>query len=192
MLLLIVGLVLFLGIHSIRIASEGWRTDMIARHGDSRFKLCYTLMSVVGLVLIVVGYGLTRQDPVAVWSPPTWGLHLTWVLTFLAFLLFPHSGRPAGPIKAVLHHPMVIGVALWALGHLFANGTLADLFLFGGFLGWALMSWRAAVRRDTVAGTTYTAGPASRDIIPTLAGIALWLLFFFLAHEWLFRVSPRG
>ncbi len=192
MLLLVVGLLLFLGVHSIRIMADEWRTQVIARGGEKRYKGIYALMSVVGLVLIVVGYGLARNAPVLLWSPPNWTIHTNWLITFVAFIIFSLANRPGGPLKVALRHPMVIAVSLWAFGHLLANGTLADLLLFGGFLGWSLLAWRAALSRDRAAGTVPVPGPWSRDIGPAIAGVALWLLFFYFAHEWLFGVSPRG
>ena len=192
MLLLIVGLVLFLGAHSVRIVAEQWRSDVIARRGEKRYKGIYSLISAAGLVLIVIGYGLARQTPVLLWTPPLWGAHLNWLLTFVAFLIIPQANGPVGPVKAVLHHPMAIAVALWAFGHLLANGTLADLLLFGGFLVWSLSSWRMAARRDSLAGTTYEAGSWGPDIGRAAAGALLWLLFYFVAHDWLIGVGARG
>lgn len=187
---MIAGLILFLGVHSIRIFAEGWRTRMIDRIGAGRWKGLYTFNSVIGLLLIIWGYGLARDYPVPVWDPPVWASHLTIVLMAPAFFLVAQNGNPQGPIAARLGHPMMIAVIIWALAHLLANGTLADIVLFGTFLVWSVFALRAAVHRDRAAGTERVAGGWMKDILPGSAGLVLWLVFLLKAHQWLFGVSP--
>jgi uncharacterized membrane protein len=189
---LVLGLLLFLGAHSVRIVAEPWRTHMRARIGEGAWKGAYSVLSAVGLVLIVWGYGLARQDPVALWTPMTWARHLGALLTLVAFVLLAAAYVPGNAIKARLHHPMVLGVKVWALAHLLANHTLADLLLFGGFLLWAVLSFRAARQRDAAAGTVYRPGALVPTLATGVAGIAAWAFFAFWAHGAWFGVRPFG
>src|SRR5262245_56698561 len=131
---LIVGLLIFLGAHSVRIFAEEWRTQRIARLGDKRWKGIYSLVSLVGFGLIVWCYGLAREHPLDLWDPPSWTRHAAAPLTLVAFILFAAAYVPANRIKARLGHPMILGVKVWALAHLLSNGRLADVVLFGSFL----------------------------------------------------------
>jgi len=190
MTVLVLGLVLFLGVHSVRIVADDWRSAQIARLGERKWKRTYTFVSIAGLALIVWGYALARSDPIVLWPPLEGSRALAAALTLPSFVLLAAGNVPRNALKAKLHHPMVIGVAVWALGHLFANGTLADLLLFGGFLVWALLAWRAAAQRDRAAGTTYAAGSARGTAIAAIGGLLLWLLFALWAHRFLFGVAP--
>lgn len=187
---LILGLVLFLGAHSVRIYGEDWRARMRARLGENGFKGLYSVLSLLGLVLIVRGYGDARLDPVALWTPMLWTRHLASLLVLIAFVLNFAAYVPGNQIKAKLHHPMVLGVKVWAFAHLLANHTLADLVLFGSFLVWAVLDYRAARRRDARAGTVYAPGRLSMTLVTVAVGVAGWALFAFWAHAWLFGVSP--
>ena len=190
MTLLVTGLILFLGAHSVRIFADDWRTAQIARRGPNAWKGAYTLVSIVGLILIGWAYGLARQSPVVVYSPPIWLRHLGTVLTIPAFILLVAAYVPGTRIKRAVGHPMVLGVKLWALAHLLANGMLADVVLFGSFLIWAVFNYMSARRRDRAAGTVYAAGPLSRDAIAVAAGLVLWALFAFWLHGVLIGVRP--
>lgn len=192
MTLLIAGLLLFLGVHSTRIVAEDFRTAQIARLGANGWKGVVSLASIAGFALIAWGYGVARQQPVVLWPSPTWLRHLAALLTLLSFVLLAAAYVPGNGIKAWLHHPMVLGVKVWALAHLLANNTLADLLLFGGFLVWAVFSYRAAKARDRVAGTTYPAGSASRTAAALVVGVAAWGIFAFWAHAAWIGVRPLG
>lgn len=192
MAMLILGLVLFLGVHSTRIVAEGWRTRTIARLGEKPWKGLYTLVSLVGLVLIVWGYGLARQQPVVLWTPPRGMNHLAALLTLVSFIMVTAAYVPGNAIKARLHHPMVLGVKVWALAHLLANGTLADLLLFGSFLLWAVLSFRAARQRDRVQSVSHAAGRGGPTAVAVVIGIVAWAVFAFWAHAWLIGVHPMG
>jgi uncharacterized membrane protein len=192
MTLLILGLILFLGMHSVRVFGEGWRGTMIARLGEGGWKGVYSVTSLVGLVLIVIGYGATRENPQIVWIAPIWTRHVAALLTLLAFVLLAAAYVPGNAIKARLHHPMVLGVKVWALSHLLANGMLADILLFGGFLLWAVLSFRAARGRDRAAGTVYPAGRAGPTVAAVAAGVVAWAVVAFWAHGVLFGVKPFG
>ncbi|HQR97411.1 MULTISPECIES: NnrU family protein [unclassified Polaromonas] len=192
MAILILGLVLFLGVHSIRIAADGWRTATIGRVGELPWKAVYALLSIAGFVLIVWGFGLARQQPVQLWMPPRGMRHLASLLTLIAFILLAATYVPRNAIKGRLHHPMVLGVKVWALAHLLANGNLAHVVLFGAFLVWAVLSFRAARARDRAAGTVYAAGTASGTAITVVVGAAAWAVFAFWAHGYLIGIRPVG
>jgi len=192
MTLLVVGLVLFLVVHSTRIVADDWRSATIARIGEKPWKGLYSLLSIVGFVLIVMGYGAARQSPVVLYAPPMWTRHLAALLTLPAFVLVAAAYVRGNTIKRAVGHPMVAGVKIWAFAHLLANGTLADVLLFGGFLVWAAFSFAAARRRDRIAGTVYPTGPASRTVITVVAGVIAWALFAFVLHRPLIGVAPFG
>ena len=193
MAMLLLGLVLFLGLHSVRIVAEGWRTAMIGRLGEGGWKGLYSVASVAGFALIVWGYGLARQQPTVLWPAVPTGLkHLASLLTLGAFVLLAAAYVPGNHLKAKLRHPMILGVKLWALAHLVVNNTLADLLLFGGFLAWAVAAFIAARKRDRAQGTTYPPGRVDRTIITLAAGTAAWASFAFWLHAWLIGVRPFG
>lgn len=192
MTLLIVGLLLFLGVHSVRIVAEDFRSAQIARLGQNGWKSLYSLASIAGFALIVWGFGVARQQPVVLWPTPTWLRHLASLLTLVSFVLVAAAYVPANGIKARLRHPMVLGVKAWALAHLIANNTLAEMLLFGSFLFWAVFSYRAAKARDRAAGTTYPAGSTSRTLVALAAGVIGWAAFAFWAHAAWIGVRPLG
>jgi len=139
MLLLIVGLVLFLGLHSLRIFAEPTRLRLIERYGAGTFKGIYSLVSIIGFVLIWVGYGQARLAPSMIWNPPMGMRHLASLLTLVAFIFLVAAYVPRNRIKRALGHPMVLAVKVWALAHLLPNGMLADIVLFGSFLIWGVL-----------------------------------------------------
>ena len=190
MLVLILGLVIFLGSHSVRIADDGLRGRMIARLGEGRWKGIYSAVSLIGLILIVWGYGLSRLDPIVLWDPPVWTKHVAVVLMLVAFVLLAAFLVPAGRIKARLGHPMILSVKVWALAHLLANGTLADLVLVGSLLIWAIADFAASRRRDRTQGTVRIAGPARNDALAAGVGVVIWAAFVWRLHEWLIGVNP--
>lgn len=159
MLILVVGLVLFLGIHSVRIVADDWRTRVVAARGPNAWKGLYTVVALVGFVLVCVGFGQARQQTVLLWAPPRWTHDVAALLTLAAFILLAASKVPANGIKARLKDPMIVGVKCWAAGHLLANGTLADVVLFGSFLAWSVLDFRA-VRQRRRAGTEPDVAPA--------------------------------
>ncbi|MBP6020668.1 MAG: NnrU family protein [Burkholderiaceae bacterium] len=190
MTILILGLIIFLGIHSTRIVAEAWRTKQLARLGTSPWKGIYSLVSVVGLGLIIWGFGLARLSPVLIWTPPIAMRHIASLLTLFAFVLITAAYLPRNSIKAKLHHPMMLGVMAWAIGHLLANGTLADIILFASFLVWSFLAHNAARQRDRITHTTYPAGTAASTILTVLIGLIAWAVFAFLLHGPLIGVRP--
>ena len=189
---LILGLLIFLGLHSVRIVAEDWRGRTINRLGPARWKGLYTLLSLVGFALLVWGYGQARAAPVLLWASPTWTRHLAALLMLLSLVLLAAAYVPGNALKARLHHPMVLAVKVWALAHLLANNTLADLLLFGSFLVWAVLDFRAARQRDRAAGTVYPAGRGGATLVTVGVGLLAWAVLAFWAHGWLFGVRPFG
>ena len=193
MLTLVAGLLLFLGAHSVRVFADGWRSATIARIGEKPWKGAYSLLSLAGFVLLVVGYGLARQNPVVLWNqPPVWTRHLASLLTLFAFVLLAAAYVPGNQLKAKLHHPMILAVKVWALAHLVANNMLADGVLFGAFLAWAVVDYSAARRRDRSQGTVYAPGTVARTAMTVVAGVLAWAAFAFWLHRALIGVSPMG
>lgn len=190
---LVLGLIVFLGIHSTRIVAEGARQRFIAARGLNAWKGVYTVAAIAGLWLIGWGYGQARQQPIVLWpAPPLWVAHFSGLLVLIAFVLLVAAYVPGNGIKARLHHPMILGVKLWAFAHLIANNTLADVLLFGGFLAWAIADFAASRRRDRREHVVYPAGSAARSIVTVAIGVVFWIVFAFWAHERLIGVRPFG
>jgi uncharacterized membrane protein len=189
MTLLILGLVLFLGIHSTRIVASGFRDRVIAEKGEKFWKVTYTVVALAGLVLIVWGYARARYDAVIVYDPPVGMRHLALLLMLPVFPLFAASHNN-GFIKAKPQHPMLIGTILWGVAHLVANGTLADVVLFGGVLVWAIVDLISSFSRGPV---TLRGEPVLRkDISAVVAGLVIYAVLVLWLHEFLFGVSPIG
>ncbi|MBK7662954.1 MAG: NnrU family protein [Sterolibacteriaceae bacterium] len=189
---LVLGLLIFLGAHSIRIVADGWRTRQLARVGEQGWKGLFSVVSLIGFVLLVWGYGQTRVAPIELWQPPLWTRHLAALLTLISFVLLAAAYVPGNRIKAALGHPMLAGTKVWAFAHLIANGRLADLLLFGAFLVWSIAGFIAARRRDRFAGTRYPAAGAARDALVVSVGVLAWVAFAFWGHLWLIGVAPFG
>jgi len=189
---LVLGLIIFLGVHSVRIFADGWRSAQIARLGPGAWKGIYSVASLAGFVLLVWGFGQARQDPVVLYSPPVAMRHVAALLTLVAFILFAAAEVRGTRIKAAVGHPMVLGVKVWAFAHLLANGRLADVVLFGAFLVWSIVDYMSSRRRDRVAGVTYPAGPVARDLIAIGGGAVAWVAFAFWLHGALIGVRPFG
>lgn len=189
MTLLIIGLVLFLGVHSTRFLAADFRARQIAALGAGGWKVIYSIASAVGLVLIVYGYGLTRQAPIDLWTPPRFLYPVTSLLMVVAFVLIVAAYVPGTRIKARVGHPMTLGVKTWAFAHLLSNGRLGDVVLFGAFLVWAVVVYINARKRDRAAGTVYPVGPVSKDVITVVVGIVVALVFAKWLHAMLIGVQ---
>lgn len=192
MTLMLLGLVLFLGVHSARVLGEGPRTAVVGKLGANGYKGVYSLLSLLGFVVLVYGYAAARQSPVLVWVPPAAVRHPASLLNLVAFIFLVAAYVPGNAIKAKLKHPMVLSVKVWALAHLLANGMLHDIVLFGAFLVWAVLSFRAARQRDRAAGTVYAPGKTVPTVVTAVVGLLAWLGFAFWAHGALIGVKPFG
>jgi len=187
---LILGLVLFLGAHSLRVFADGWRKRQIARLGEKKWKGLFALVSLVGFVLICWGFALARHHPVLLYTPLPWLVRLNALFTLVAFVLFIAGRAPRNGIKARLHHPQLLAVKTWAFGHLLATGMLHDVVLFGAFLLWAVVLFAASRRRDRREGTAYPPGTAKNTAITVVIGVVAWAIFAFWLHALLIGVKP--
>lgn len=187
MSLLIIGLVLFLGVHSVAIVAPNLRAGAVVRLGEGAWKGLYALVSLVGFILICYGFGLARQAPVLLYAPPAWLRHLALILMLPVFPLILAAYLP-GRIKTAAKHPMLAAVKLWAFAHLLANGTLADVLLFGGFLIWAVAD-RISLKRRPQAVRTAPPGPWN-DAIAVVLGLAIYAVLLGWGHVRLFGVPP--
>ena len=202
MALLILGLVLFLGAHSTRIFAENWRQATLERLGEKGYKGVYTLVSLLGFGLMMFGFDQVRWDSPVLWSPPVWAKHGAALLMLVSLVLLACAYAPRNAIKAKLHHPMVLSVKVWALAHLLSNPRLADVVLFGAFLLWSVLNFRAARQRDRLAAASLSAGEGSGSLEPEVSsaatwraigiGVVVWAFLLSRGHAWLFGVSPLG
>jgi uncharacterized membrane protein len=189
---LVIGLLIFLGIHSSRIFAEASRQTFIAERGEKAWKGIYTLVSLVGLGLIVWGYSLARQQPNALWNPPNATRHIAALLTLFAFILVASANGKNNWMRVKLHHPMLLGVKVWALSHLLANGNLADVLLFGGFLAWAVLCFIACKKRDRRLNIQFAEPETAATVKAIAFGIVGWAVFAFWLHGWLIGIKPFG
>ena len=192
MVLLIVGLVLFIGIHSVRIFSEDTRTRFIEQRGASTWKNVYSIVSIVSLGLLIYGYGLTRLDPIFLWHPPAVTRAIASLLMVFSFVLLAAAYVPKNAIKARLRHPMIMAVKIWAFAHLLANGRLGDVVLFGVLLAWAVLNIISCKRRDQAAGITASTEGSSMAATATtvVVGLIAYAVFAIFLHVRLMGVSP--
>lgn len=188
MTVLMLGLIVFLGVHSVQIYAGDWRRRQIAGIGELKWKGIYSLLSLIGLLLIIWGYGQTQA--VLLWSPPVWTRHLAMLLMIPAFMLLVATYLPDSRIKSAVGHPMLLSVKIWALAHLLANGTLAAVILFSSFLVWAIVDFAVCRRRDRSEGVTRPAGSLKGDVLVSVVGVATWALFAFYLHAVLIGVNP--
>lgn len=189
MSLLVIGLILFLGVHSVAIVAPSWRERVRDRIGEKSWKGLYTLISLLGFVLIIYGFAQARLSPTVLYAPPLWMRRLAFLFMLPVFPLLIAAYLP-GRIKTAMKHPLLAAVKFWAAGHLLANGSLSDVLLFGGFLIWAVLDRISLKRRvQTVPGA-----PPGRfnDAIAVVLGLAIYGLFVCWAHVRLFGVSPFG
>lgn len=190
MAILVAGIILFFGTHSISIANSPWRDRVAAKMGEVRWQGIYSLLALAGLLLMIWGYGVARQAPVILYIPPHWLRHVAMLLLVFVFPLLLAAYMP-GRIQAVTKHPMLAATKLWAFAHLLANGTLADAVLFGSFLAWAVVDRISMKRREQ---RPVPGAPPSKwnDAIAVVAGLALYVATVLWLHVWLFGVSPAG
>ncbi len=190
MTLLLLGLAIFLGGHAFAMA-RGPRHTFIERIGEGRYKALFSIVSFIGLILIIVGFGRYRAAGyIPVWDPPVWTRHLALLLLWPAFVMLFAAYLP-GRIKRALKHPMLAAVKVWALAHLLANGDLGSMLLFGLFLAWAVAARIAAKRRDeAVPHGAPMAEPAGgrNDLLAVGLGTAVYLAFVFWLHPLLIGV----
>lgn len=189
MSILLLGLAIFFAVHSISIVNDPWRDRMVAKIGEWPWKGVYALVAIAGLVMIVWGYGLARQTPVVVYTPPGWLHTVAMVLLVPVFPLLLAAYLP-GRIQTATKHPMLVATKLWAVAHLLANGTLADLFLFGAFLVWAVLD-RISMKHRRQRPVPSVPPNRANDLVAVAGGLALYAAFVLWLHDWLIGV-PLG
>lgn len=189
MMMLILGLLAFLGLHSIRMLAPGWRAARIASWGEGGYRLIFSVLSILAFVLLVWGYGQAKAHPILLWLPPMGLRHATALLTLPAFVLLVAAYVPANHLKARLGHPMLLAVKLWAFAHLLANGWLHAVLLFGAFLVWAALDFRSARRRPAMPALTPR---ASMTLLAVVLGLVAWVVFALHLHVRLIGVAPFG
>ena len=192
MMVLIVGLILFLGIHLLPTSPE-LRDGLKARLGDNPYKIIFSLLSLAGIVIIVLGYHKLQLHPgknPVLWEPPVWTRHIAVALMLPAMILLVASLIPSR-IRTAAKHPMLAAIKLWAFAHLVANGDLGSLLLFGSFLAFAVYD-RISVKSRAALGPLGNATPAGalNDVLVVVIGVALYLALLFGGHAWLIGVAP--
>lgn len=186
--MLILGLVLFLGIH-VFTTLRGARTAAIGRLGDGPYKGLYSLVAAVGLVLIVWGFSRYRSAGyIQVWNPPFSLFHpIALVLLWFALVALAATYAPPSRIKSILRHPMLVAVKAWALSHLLVNGDLGSLLLFGSLLAWAIYD-RIAVKRRGDAGAPAVESFGRNDVIVVVIGTVAYVAILWL-HDSIIGVA---
>jgi len=186
MTILIIGIVIFLGVHTFASFRET-RTRLIERFGFQNYRAVYSTVAAVGLGLIVYGFHLYRADGlIPLWTPPHWTRHLAMPLVWIAFIALASRRAPPSRIRGWLRHPTLVAVKSWAAAHLLVNGDLGGMILFGSFLAWAVFD-RIAVKRRGDLGASGLAAFTRGDAIAVGVGTILYVIVLVL-HPWLFGV----
>ncbi len=191
MILFLVGLVLFLGVHAVSIVAPRWRQRQVALRGEKPWKGLYSIVSAIGLVLLVYGYGLARREGGVLYAPPTALRHVALLVMLPVFPLLLATYFE-GRIGRAAKHPTLLAVKCWALAHLLANGSVADVVLFGSFLAWAVADRISVKRRPAALAHEVPALPvrSSNDYVALFGGLAIYAAFLLGVHRWLIGVSP--
>lgn len=190
MALLILGIVLFLGLHLIRVVAPGLRTSLIASLGEGGWKIAYSIASIIALIVLIYGFGQAR-DMTPIWSPPFWMSHITILLMLFAMICLIASLLPAGHIAVRTKHPMVLSVKIWALAHLLSNGDGAAILLFAAFLAWGVILRISLKRRERAGEITLRPFVSAKyDLYAVVIGVIVWTLIIWKLHAWIIGVSP--
>jgi uncharacterized membrane protein len=192
MLTLIAGLILFVGMHSVRIWAPAWREAQISRLGHTVWRGIHSLAALAGLWLIVRGFASARSLPGLYWQLPYAMRHGIFLVMLLAFILLAASQIPGTRFKQRIGHPMDLGLVLWSGGHLLANGRPADIVLFGAFFGWSLTLLLVSLKRDRAAGVSYPTGTIGRDLLAIAFGLLFWIAFLLFLHRQLIGIPLLG
>jgi uncharacterized membrane protein len=192
MAFLLLGLLLFLGVHSVRIFADDWRSRKIADWGALPWKGIYSLVSLAGFALIVWGYGQARLTAVPLWGLPGWGRAVNFLLMLASMLLLCAYAIRHSHLRIAVRHPMLWGVLLFAVSHLLVNSSLPDVLLFGSFGVWAILDLRTCYKRDSRDQVVYPQAAWSATLINLVLGVVIWLVFARWLHLWLIGVAPMG
>ncbi|MBB3541007.1 MULTISPECIES: NnrU family protein [unclassified Rhizobium] len=191
MALLIVGIIIFLGLHLIRVIAPGLRQSMIDRLGENGWKGVYSVLSILSLILLIYGFGQARQVTGVLYTPPVWMAHIAVTLMLIALICLVASLLPAGRIAVKTKHPMVLSVKIWAFAHLLANGETSSVLLFAAFLAWGVILRIALKRRERAGELTLRPFVSGKyDLYAVVIGVVVWALITFKLHELLIGVAP--
>lgn len=189
MFLLIIGLILFLGLHLIRVVAPGLRAAMVARFGLNGWKGLYSVVALVAIALVAYGYSVAPV--INVWFPPMGMNHLTVTLMLFATICIVAGFLPAGQIVAKTKHPMVLSIKIWAFAHLLSNGDLRSIVLFAAFLAWGVILRIALKRRERAGDVTVRPFAGVKyDLYAVVLGVVVWAAITFKLHELLIGVAP--
>jgi uncharacterized membrane protein len=191
MVLLVISIILFLGVHLIRALAPGFRLSMIERLGRPAWIVIQSIASTVTLILLIYAFSIARYETTVLYSPPAWASHITITLMLIACICLVAGFLPAGYIATKTRHPMVLAIKIWALAHLLANGDSAGVLLFASFLVWGVIL-RISLKRRARAGEIVQKPfvSAKYDAAAVVLGIVLWGAIIWKLHEWLIGVSP--
>lgn len=191
MALLVLGIVVFLGIHLVRSFAPGVRAAVIKRSGAASWRAIHGIASVVGLALIVIGFDQARATTGMLYTPPIFMAHIALALMLIASICLVAAFLPSGKIRVATKHPAILAIKIWALAHLIANGETASVLLFGAFLAWGVIL-RISMKKRWRAGEI--ANPAfvsyRYDLAAAVLGAALYGVIVWRLHELVIGVSP--
>lgn len=193
MTFLLLGLIIFIGIHAFTLAREP-RAALIGRLGQTGYKLAYSALSLAGFLILWWGYGAYRSSGyIPVWDAPVWTRHIALLVMLPVFPMLLAAYLP-GRIRSTLKHPMILAVKTWALAHLLANGDLGSIVMFGAFLVWAVLAFMSMRRRTVDNGLLVPLPPARpvNDIIAVVGGLAIYVAFVMGFHRTLIGVGVLG
>jgi len=184
--ILVIGLIIFFASHSISIIKHDWRNRMVKLLGIWAWQGIYSLVSIIGFIMIVYGYGLARMEPMVLYTPPNWLHYVTVALMLPVFPLLLATYLP-GRIQTTLKHPMLAATKLWAFAHLLANGTLADVLIFAAFLVWAVAD-RISLKHRVPEPVPVAVRSKLNDVLAIVIGLAIYAAFVLVLHRWLIGV----
>lgn len=184
---MILGLLVFVAPH-VLVTRRDARASVIAAIGEGPYKALFSLVSIIGVILIGWGFARYRASGwIDVWSPPSWTRHLTVALVWPAIVMIVAAYIP-GNIKRRLKHPMLAGIKLWALAHLISNGDLGSILLFGGILAWAVFDRISLKSRTDPGAPAIPVGGARQDVIAVIVGTLVYLALGLWFHPWVIGV----
>jgi uncharacterized membrane protein len=189
--ILLLGLVVFIATHAFVTRREA-RAALIARIGLMPYRGLFSLVAIVGLVLIVWGFGrYLHTGYTQVWTPPSWMRHVTVALVWPAIVLMT-AAYIRGDIYRKLKHPFLAGVKLWALAHLLSNGDLGGIILFGSILAWAVFDRISLKHRADAGAPAIATGGRRNDVIAVIVGTIIYLLLGFFFHPLFIGIPVFG
>ena len=191
MAILVLGIIIFLGMHLIRVVAPGFRAGIIESRGKGTWMGIYAILSLIGLCLIIYGFGQARGETGMLYNPPVFLRHIALLLMLFAFVFLAAGFLPAGRIAVAVKHPQILSIKTWALAHLLTNGETSSVLLFGSFLAWAVILRISLKRRERAGERVLPVFKSSmNDVLAIVIGLVAYGLFVWKLHEWLIGVAP--